>query len=139
MNENNRGPILLAGLSAMLTILGVWLIIMSYGGAYVVFLLGIISFPVAMIWLFLASRQPDADEQDTRPLLSSAEWYLLGVTEQKTEGITLEEVQTLNTPHFSSERLIEAYVLLKNKGLIAGDEEEDTLELMRILQREDLV
>jgi len=119
----------------MLTILGVWLIIMSYGGAFVVFLLGIISFPVSMIWLFLASRQPDADEQDTRHLLSSAEWYLLGVTEQKMEGITLEEVQTLDTPHFSSERLIEAYVLLKNKGLITGDEEENTLELMRILQQ----
>jgi len=139
MNENIRGPILLAGLSAMLTILGVWLIIMDYGGAYIVFLLGIISFPVAMIWLFLASRQPDADQQETRHQLSSAEWYLLGLAEQQPEGLSVERVQKLSSPHFTTGRLLEAYVLLKNKALIAGDEEEDTLELIRILQQQDLV
>lgn len=127
---------MLLGFSALLTILGAWLKIMSYGGANETLLVGIITFPVAMVWMIYASRQEQENNRDEGLHLSSAEWYLLGLAEQQPEDLSVEQVKKISTPHFTPDRLVEAYVLLKNKGLITGGEEEDTLELMRILQQQ---
>ncbi len=123
------------GFSTLLTILGAWLKIMSYGGANEILLVGVITFPVAMVWMIYASRQEQEEQQD-EPRLSEAQWYLLGLAEQQTEQLTPGQIQAMKSAHFSSDQLIQAYVLLKNKGLLASGEEEDTLELLRILQRE---
>jgi len=135
MSTQIRGPLLLLGFSALLTILGAWLKIMSYGGANETLLVGIITFPVAMVWMIYASRQ-EQEEQQKEPRLSGAQWYLLGLAEQQTEQLTLGQIKEMKSAHLSSDQLIEAYVLLKNKGIITGGEEEDTLELMRILQQQ---
>jgi hypothetical protein len=134
MSTQIRGPLLLLGFSALLTILGAWLKIMSYGGANETLLVGIITFPVAMVWMIYASRQEQEEQQD-EPRLSEAQWYLLGLAEQQPEELTLGQIKEMESAHLSSDQLIEAYVLLKNKGLIVGVEEEDTLELMQILQQ----
>ena len=134
-----RLPIILAVLSISLMFVGALFKIMSYGGANTLLTVGVIMVPLSLLWAVLASR--NSSEPANSYQLSAAESFVLGIAEeraQRDEATGVEDVRQLPPPPgLATEDLLRAYILLKDKGLLVEeDEEEDTADLLNQLQRE---
>lgn len=100
-------------------------------------MVGVILVPISVLWAVLASQDRGAPVSGYQ--LSAAESFVLGVAEeraQRDEATGAEDVRQLPPPPgLTTEDLVRAYILLKDKGLLVEDD-EDAGDLLDQLQRE---